>query len=53
MMDKHLIYKEDALEFVRRTSGDFAAAFAEISRLSAAEAVQTTHCNGFCSLGKG
>lgn len=53
MMDKQLIYREDALEIVRRTSGDYAAAFAEISRLPAAEAVQTTHCNGFCSLGKG
>ena len=44
-MDKQLIYKEDALEIVRRTSGDYAAAFAEISRLPAVDAVQVTRCN--------
>ena len=44
MMDKQLIYKEDALEIVRRTSGDYAAAFAEISRLPAVDAVQVTRC---------
>lgn len=43
-MDKQLIYKEDALEIVRRTSGDYAAAFAEISRLPAVDAVQVTRC---------
>lgn len=44
MMDKQLIYREDALEIVRRTSGDYAAAFAEISRLPAVDAVQVTRC---------
>lgn len=44
MMDKQLIYMEDALEIVRRTSGDYAAAFAEISRLPAVDAVQVTRC---------
>lgn len=34
-MDKQLIYREDALEIVRRTSGDYAAAFAEITRRNA------------------
>lgn len=43
-MDKQLIYKEDALEIVRRTSGDYATAFAEISRLPAVDAVQVTRC---------
>ena len=43
-MDKQLIYREDALEIVRRTSGDYAAAFAEISRLPAVDAVQVTRC---------
>ena len=43
-MDKHLIYKEDALEIVRRTSGDNAAAFSEISRRPAGDAVQGTRC---------
>lgn len=44
MMDKQLIYREDALEIVRRTSGDYVAAFAEISRLLAVDAVQVTRC---------
>lgn len=44
MMDKQLIYREDALEIVRRTSGAYAAAFAEISRLPAVDAVQVTRC---------
>lgn len=43
-MDKQLIYREDALEIVRRTSGDYATAFAEISRLPAVDAVQVTRC---------
>ena len=43
-MDKQLIYREDALEIVRRTSGDYAAAFAEISRLPVVDAVQVTRC---------
>lgn len=46
MMDKQLIYREDALEIVRRTSGDYAAAFAEISRLPAVDS------DGFCSSGR-
>ena len=44
MIDKQLIYKEDALEIVRRTSGDYAAACAEISRLPTVDAVQVTRC---------
>lgn len=40
MMDKQLIYREDALEIVRRTSGDYAAAFAEIRKLPAADVAE-------------
>ena len=34
----------DGEKIVRRTSGDYAAAFAEISRLPAVDAVQVTRC---------
>lgn len=44
MMDKQLIYREDALEIVRRTSGDYAAAFAEIRKLPAADVVPVVRC---------
>jgi rubredoxin len=43
MMDKQLIYREDALEIVRRTSGDYAAAFAEIRKLPAADVAEVAH----------
>ena len=42
-MDKQLIYREDALEIVRRTSGDYAAAFAEIRKLPAADVAEVAH----------
>lgn len=44
MMDKQLIYREDALEIVRRTSGDYAAAFAEIRKLPAADVEPVVRC---------
>ena len=43
-MDKQLIYREDALEIVRRTSGDYAAAFAEIRKLPAANVAEVVRC---------
>lgn len=42
-MDEY-IKKEDALEIVRRTSGDYAAAFSEIRKLPTVDAVKVTRC---------
>jgi hypothetical protein len=39
-----LIERASALEIVRRISGDYAAAFAEIGRLPAVDAVQVIRC---------
>jgi DNA-directed RNA polymerase subunit RPC12/RpoP len=38
-----LIERDSALEIVRRTSGDYAAAFSEIGRLPAADATLVVH----------
>ncbi len=37
------IKREDALDIVKRTSGDYATAFAEIARLPAAEVAEVRH----------
>ena len=43
-MPDEYISREEALEITTRTCGDYAAAFAEIRRLSAVDAVQVTRC---------
>lgn len=43
-MEGDYISREAALEITTRTCGDYAAAFAEISRLPAVDAVQVTRC---------
>ena len=62
-MDKQLIYREDALEIVRRTSGDYAAAF-DGRRVEISWCGTYVRCgfrdatglnmpeDGFCSLGR-
>lgn len=47
-MDEY-IRRQDALEIVKRTCGDYAAAFAEISRLSAADLVEQSYKEGHTS----
>lgn len=47
-----LIIREDALEIVKRTGGDYATAFSEISKLPAVDAVEIVKCKDcmmFCS----
>ena len=39
-----LIRREDALEIVKRTSGDYATAFSEISKFPAVDAVEVVRC---------
>lgn len=39
-----LIIREDALEIVKRTGGDYATAFSEISKLPAVDAVDVVRC---------
>ena len=41
-MDEY-IKKEDAMEIVKRTSGDYAAAFSEIRKLPAADVAPVRH----------
>lgn len=45
MMDEYVL-KTAALEIVRRTSGDYAAAFSAIRALPAASVVQIGDCKG-------
>lgn len=47
-MDEY-ISKQDALEIVKRTCGDYAAAFAEISRLPADKLVEESYKEGHIS----
>lgn len=42
------IKKEAAMDIVRRTSGDYAAAFAEIRRLPAADVAPVRHGRWLC-----
>lgn len=39
------IKREDALEITKRTSGDYATAFAEIRKIPAADVVSVVHCS--------
>ena len=43
-----LIRREDALEIVKRTSGDYATAFSEISKFPAVDAVEVVRCRQCC-----
>ena len=40
------ISREAAMEIVKRTSGDYAAAFSEIRKLPAADVEPVVHCKG-------
>lgn len=46
MIENEYIKKVDALNIVKRTSGDYAAAFADIRRLPATDMVKVVHCSG-------
>lgn len=48
MAETEYIERVDAMEIVKRTSGDYAAAFAEIRRLPAADVVEVVRC-GDCA----
>lgn len=40
-----LIRRKDALEIVKRTGGDYATAFSEISKFPAVDAVEVVRCS--------
>lgn len=41
------IKREDAMEIISRTSGDYASAFSEVGRLPSADVVEVVRCK-FC-----